>query len=62
MSDELEIARKTLRDSLLVLQPYAVEVRYPDQDEMPSGADAREAREAAGNVMAWFERTLPDAR
>ncbi len=51
-----------LRETLFVLQPYAVEVRYPDQDESPTEADAREAREAAGEVMRWFEQALPEAR
>jgi HEPN domain-containing protein len=50
-----------IRDSLVVLQPYAIEARYPDAGFMPSGGDAREARAAAAEVAGWFERALPEA-
>ena len=49
-----------LRDDLVLLMPYAVEVRYPDDFFMPSLQDTREAREAAGNVKRWLENALPE--
>ena len=39
-----------LRDDLATLTPYAVEIRYPDG----------EARDAAGRVLMWLQRFLPD--
>lgn len=39
-----------LRDDLATLTPYAVEIRYPDG----------EARDAAGRVLMWLQRVLPD--
>ena len=50
-----------LRDDLATLTPYAVEIRYPDDLFMPSEEDAREARDAAGRVLMWLQRALPDA-
>ena len=49
-----------LRDSLAILIPYAVEVRYPDDWYMPSDEDAKEAREAVNNVLGWVENALPN--
>ena len=49
-----------LRDVLAILMPYAVEIRYPDDWNMPSDEDAMEAREAAEKVMRWLERSLPE--
>jgi HEPN domain-containing protein len=49
-----------LRDSLAILMPYAVEIRYPDDWYMPSEEDAMEAREAAGEVLIWLENELPE--
>ena len=40
-----------LRDSLAILMPYAIEIRYPDDWYMPAEADAREARDAAAQVL-----------
>ena len=51
---------ETLRDSLSILMPYAVEIRYPDDWHMPSEEDAKEAREVAGIVMDWLKNALPD--
>jgi HEPN domain-containing protein len=45
---------ETLRDNLASLMPYAVGVRYPDEFFMPSHEDAREARQAAQNVLEWL--------
>jgi HEPN domain-containing protein len=49
-----------LRDSLAILMPFSVEIRYPDDWYMPTGDDAKEARKAADNVMKWLEDELPD--
>ncbi len=49
-----------LRDSLAILMPYAVEIRYPDDWYMPAEEDAREARAAAGHVLEWLEGALPN--
>jgi HEPN domain-containing protein len=49
-----------LRDNLVLLMPYAVEVRYPDDFFMPSLQDAREAREAANSVKSWLENAFPE--
>ena len=50
-----------LRDALALLMPYAVEIRYPDDWFMPSEEDAKEAREAANQVLKWLEGALPAA-
>lgn len=49
-----------LRDSLAILMPYAVEIRYPDDWYMPSEVDALEARDAANKVLVWLENALPE--
>jgi len=48
-----------LRDDLALLMPYAVEIRYPDEWFQPSADDAREARQAAEEVLGWLRATLP---
>jgi hypothetical protein len=37
----------------VVLPPYAVEVRYPDDGSNPTLEDAREARHAAERLAQW---------
>ena len=59
---ELGPNAEALRETLIILQPYAIEVRYPDGDFTPSSEDAREARDAAGTILAWLERTFPEVR
>ncbi len=49
-----------LRDALAILMPYAVEIRYPDDWFMPTLDDAREARDAAMQVVEWVKRTAPE--
>ena len=51
---------ENLRDSLSILMPYSVEIRYPDDWYMPAEEDDREARNAADKVMRWLENALPD--
>jgi HEPN domain-containing protein len=50
----------SLRDSLAILMPYAIEIRYPDDWYMPTEEDAREARIVADHVLTWLEGALPD--
>jgi len=56
----LDRGAERLRDPLAVLIPYAVAIRYPDDWHMPSMQDAREAREAAGQVMEWLREAMPE--
>lgn len=49
-----------LRDVLVLLMPYAVEIRYPDDGHTPAEADAREAREAAKQIFSWLEKASPE--
>lgn len=49
-----------LQDDLVILMPYAVEIRYPDDWFMPTVADAKEAREAAERVMIWLKSASPE--
>lgn len=49
-----------LRDALAILMPYAVEIRYPDDWFMPSDQDAKEARDAASQVLQWLEDAFPE--
>lgn len=51
---------ETLRDTLERLNPYAVEIRYPGDTDMPEEQDALSARQAAGEVLAWLTRALPE--
>jgi HEPN domain-containing protein len=48
-----------LRDSLALLMPYAVEIRYPDEGFMPTVEDTQEAREAAELVLKWLKVAMP---
>ena len=48
-----------LRDPLSILMPYAIEVRYPDDWYMPSEDDAKEAYDAAIQVMKWINKIIP---
>ena len=50
---------ENLRDSLAILMPYAVEIRYPDDWYLPTKEDALEAREAAAQVLKWLRKALP---
>jgi HEPN domain-containing protein len=46
---------ETLRHDLALLMPYAVGVRYPDEMYTPTHEDAREARQAAQDVLEWLK-------
>ncbi len=56
----LSTGAEALRDALSLLMPYAVEIRYPDDLFFPSQEDAQEAREAAEEVLSWFQEALPE--
>jgi len=50
---------ESLRDSLVLLMPYAVEIRYPDDGFMPSADDTRKARAAAEAFVIWLKNAQP---
>ena len=50
---------EVLRDTLVMLNPYAVEIRYPDDSYMPSAQDAAEARNAAAEIRNWLKTACP---
>ena len=50
---------KNIRESLVLLMPYAIEVRYPDDGFQPTLEDAQEARDAAEQVLTWLRANLP---
>ena len=56
----LDPKAEELRDTLVLLMPYAVEVRYPDDYSMPSAEDTRQARQAAQEVHDWLKETCPE--
>jgi HEPN domain-containing protein len=47
-----------MRETLALLNPYSVEVRYPGDAWMPTLDDAKEARLAAQEVMEWAQTKL----
>ncbi|MDO8303194.1 MAG: HEPN domain-containing protein [Sedimentisphaerales bacterium] len=58
----LEVTDKAehLRQTLIVLNPYAVEVRYPPTARYtPSADEAIEARKSAGQIRQWLESACP---
>lgn len=56
----LDPKAEKLRDALIFLMPYAVEVRYPDDYSMPSAEDTRQARQAVREVHDWLKQTCPE--
>jgi HEPN domain-containing protein len=56
----IEEGAERLRDDLALLTPYAVEIRYPDDQLTPGEADARDARKAAARVLLWLTQVLPE--
>jgi len=56
---QLDPEAERLRDTLALLVPYAVEIRYPDDYFMPTGQDAAEARRAAAEIYEWFKSVCP---
>jgi len=49
-----------LRNNLVLLTPYAVEIRYPDDGCMPSVEDALEARKAVEEIRSWISTSIPN--
>jgi len=57
---KLDNSAEFLHDHLVILMPYAVEIRYPDDWFMPSEEDATEAREIVEYLLKWLRGVLPD--
>ena len=55
---ENDPSAESLRETLALLNPYSVEVRYPGDAWMPTPDDAREARQAAQEVLDWMQSRL----
>jgi HEPN domain-containing protein len=53
---------ENLRNWLVILMPYSVTMRYPDDDglNVPSLEDTREARQCADCVLNWLSREFPE--
>jgi HEPN domain-containing protein len=50
-----------LRASLVILTPYSVATRYPDDETgAPSLVDAKEARQCANRVCNWLADEMPE--
>lgn len=47
-----------MRETLAILNPYSVEIRYPGDAWMPTPDDAKEARRAAQEVFEWIRAKL----
>jgi HEPN domain-containing protein len=46
---------ESLRETLALLNPYAVEIRYPGDELMLTIENATEARQAAQEVLEWMK-------
>lgn len=55
---EFDSSAESLRETLALLNPYSVEVRYPGDAWMPFPEDAKEARLAAQEVYEWVQARL----
>ena len=55
---EFDHSADSLRETLALLNPYSVEVRYPGDAWMPTPGDATEARQAAQKVFEWMQSRL----
>jgi HEPN domain-containing protein len=55
---EFDPSAESLRETLALLNPYSVEVRYPGDAWMPTPKDAKEARQAAQEVYKWVQARL----
>lgn len=52
---EFDPSAESLRETLSLLNPYSVEVRYPGDAWMPTVDDAKEARQAAQKIFDWVQ-------
>ena len=48
-----------IEKSCVILNPYEVEVRYPDDESNPTAEDCKEARQAADTVRHWVRDIVP---
>jgi HEPN domain-containing protein len=55
---EFDPSAESLRETLALLNPYSVEVRYPGDAWMPTPDDAKEARQATQEVYEWVQARL----
>jgi HEPN domain-containing protein len=55
---EYDSSAENLRESLAILNPYSIEVRYPGDAWMPTPEDAKEARQAAQQIYDWMQSRL----
>ena len=55
---EFDPSGDSLRETLALLNPYSVEVRYPGDAWMPTIEDAKEARKAVQEVFDWMQSRL----
>jgi HEPN domain-containing protein len=51
---------ESLRETLALLNPYAVEVRYPGDELTLTIENAAEARQAAQEVLQWMKSRFAD--
>lgn len=47
-----------VEDACVILNPYSIEVRYPDDESNPTAADSQEARGAAETVRRWVRAII----
>jgi HEPN domain-containing protein len=52
---EYEPEAESLRETLALLNPYAVEIRYPGDELTLTNDNAAEARQAAQEVLDWVK-------
>ena len=55
---QFDPSAEVLRESLAILNPYSVEIRYPGDAWMPTLEDTKEARQAAQQVLDWIESKI----
>jgi HEPN domain-containing protein len=48
-----------VENACIILNPYSIEVRYPDDESDPTTTDSMEAREAAETVRRWVRSIVP---
>ncbi len=52
-------APEEIENCFVILNPYAIEIRYPDDESNPSLEDSNEARRAADIVYNWVRELIP---
>ena len=51
-------APEAIENCCVVLNPYAIEIRYPDDESNPTLEDSNEARRAADLVYTWIRALI----